>query len=356
MRAILDRNGLRVDNAPEDDEARITHNFAPGCMGLVYRAEIPDIGFRIISHPCTSKPHFQHSESLDKSDQEFQYQLKSMKWGLIPYWTKNPPLYSSMLKTINCRDDSLIDNKGLWTTMKNRKRCVVIAQGFFEWLKMENERQPYYIKRRDGGLMLLAGLWDCVKFEGSEEKKLYTYTIITTSSALTPLKFLHDRMPVILDAGTEAIMMWLDPKRNKWSNELQSLLKPFEGGLEFYPVTKEVGKVGTDSASYVVPLDYAAEDAKNKNQNIMNFFGKREKSKEMETPNDDTEINDEIKHFKMDSDHLSKTTTPKKRMKTGDADIHIKKIKTPIKTKKTPQKPNLQGVPSIIDFFNSKNS
>src|SRR5437762_14141205 len=86
--------------------------------------------------------------------------------GLIPFWTKRNPDYASMLRTINCRDDSLYENTGMWTTMKNKKRCIVLAQGFFEWLKKGKERVPYYTRRRDGKLLCMAGLWDSVKFEG----------------------------------------------------------------------------------------------------------------------------------------------------------------------------------------------
>jgi putative SOS response-associated peptidase YedK len=73
-----------------------------------------------------------------------------------------------MLKTINCRDDSLIENRGMWTSMKKKKRCIVVAQGFYEWLKKNNgkEKIPHFVKRKDGQLMCFAGLWDCVKFEG----------------------------------------------------------------------------------------------------------------------------------------------------------------------------------------------
>ena len=93
--------------------------------------------------------------------------MQSMKWGLVPFWTKRNPDYASMLKTINCRDDSLASSGGMWSTMKARKRCIVVAQGFFEWLnKGPKEKVPHYIKRRDGQLMLLAGLWDCVQYEG----------------------------------------------------------------------------------------------------------------------------------------------------------------------------------------------
>jgi putative SOS response-associated peptidase YedK len=192
-----------------------------------------------------------------------------MKWGLIPFWTKRSPDYGSMLRTINCRDDSLLDNKGMWTSMKQKKRCLVIAQGFYEWLKKGpggKEKIPHFVKRKDGHLMCFAGLWDCVQYEDSEEK-LYTYTIITTDSN-KQLSFLHDRMPVILDPGTDAIKKWLDPTRNKWSKELQSVLRPFDGELECYPVSKEVGKVGNNSPDFIVPVD----SKENKN-NIANFFG-----------------------------------------------------------------------------------
>lgn len=158
--------------------------------------------------------------------------------------------------------------------MKQRKRCIVICQGFYEWLKKGpggKERIPHFVKRKDGQLMCFAGLWDCAKFEDAEEK-LYTYAIITTDSN-QQLKFLHDRMPVILDAGSDEMRMWLDPERNKWSKELQSILKPYGGELECYPVSKDVGKVGNNSADFIVPIDSKANK-----KNIANFFGNTEKS------------------------------------------------------------------------------
>jgi putative SOS response-associated peptidase YedK len=183
------------------------------------------------------------------------------------------------MKTINCRDDSLIENRGMWNTMKQKKRCIVIAQGFYEWLKKNGgkEKIPHYIKRKDGKLMCMAGLWDCVQYEGSDEK-LYTYTIITTDSN-KQLNFLHDRMPVILDNGSENMRIWLDPKRNTWTNELQNLLKPYKGELEIYPVSKDVGKVGNNSPTFIIPIDSSA----NKN-NIANFFSNPKNSKPAATP------------------------------------------------------------------------
>jgi hypothetical protein len=111
----------------------------------------------------------------------------------------------------------------------------------------------------------MAGLWDCVQYEGSDEK-IYSYTIITTDSNVQ-LKFLHDRMPVILENGSDKLRTWLDPKRYTWTKELQSLLKPYQGELEIYPVSKDVGKVGNNSPTYIIPIS----SSENKN-NIANFF------------------------------------------------------------------------------------
>lgn len=86
-----------------------------------------------------------------------------------------------MLKTINCRDDSLCEDRGMWTSMKKKKRCIVVAQGFYEWLKKKNgkEKIPHFTKRKDGQLMCFAGLWDCVRYEG--ESGLRPYIIRRTS-------------------------------------------------------------------------------------------------------------------------------------------------------------------------------
>ena len=106
-----------------------------------------------------------------------------------------------------------------------------------------------------------------IGLSGSDEKH-YTYTVITTDSN-KQLKFLHDRMPVILENGSEELRTWLDPKRSTWSKELQSLLQPFQGDLEVYPVSKDVGKVGNNSPNFIIPV----ASSENKS-NIANFFAK----------------------------------------------------------------------------------
>ncbi|KAL9085711.1 MAG: hypothetical protein Q9165_007460 [Trypethelium subeluteriae] len=290
---------------PDDDEVRQTYNFAPGSFGLVYRAVVPDYGAgqerrdgetkgkdktevedeamdksaAIVedSHMTAVEQLNEVTADVERNSHSTNYKLQAMKWGLIPFWTKRNPDYGSMMKTINCRDDSLIENKGMWNTMKHRKRCIVICEGFYEWLKKHGgkEKLPHFVKRKDGQLMCFAGLWDCAKFEDSEEK-LYTYSIITTDSN-KQLQFLHDRMPVILNNGSDEVWTWLDPRRAEWNKELQSLLKPYQGELECYPVSKDVNKVGNNSPSFIIPLN----SSENKN-NIANYFGNQKKAGQTE--------------------------------------------------------------------------
>lgn len=171
----LQEHGMQVDEAPDDDSVRETYNFAPGNFGAVYRAEITDKK----SQQDVDSAHQNHDLEKGKDDASsdaksvdntiIKHKLQSMKWGLIPFWTKRQPDYGSMMRTINCRDDSLIDDSGIWTTMKRRKRCIVVCQGFYEWLKKGpggKEKVPHFIRRKDGELMCFAGLWDCVSYEG----------------------------------------------------------------------------------------------------------------------------------------------------------------------------------------------
>ncbi|RKF55048.1 Embryonic stem cell-specific 5-hydroxymethylcytosine-binding protein [Erysiphe neolycopersici] len=258
----LENNGMDVLRSLESQVGDVplpNFNLAPGNLGLVYLAQ-KSYDKTMIRFTCDNRGKYESTHC------DIQHKLQVMKWGLIPSWTKRLPDYGTLLKTINCRDDSLKLNKGLWNSMKATKRCVIIAQGFFEWLK-KMEKIPHFIKRKDGKLLCLAGLYDCVEFEGTKEKN-YTYTIITTNSN-RQLEFLHDRMPVILENGSNELRMWLDPRQSSWSQDLQALLKPFDGDLEIYPVTKDVGKLSKNSPRLIVPI----ASSENKS-NIANFFSK----------------------------------------------------------------------------------
>jgi putative SOS response-associated peptidase YedK len=190
---MLRDEDMPLDEYPEEDDVRQSYNVAPGYHEAVYREyESQDEGestneqteASVADLEVTAK---ETSITLESSASEENikrhYKIQSMKWGscflhllslwlsllgLVPFWTKRNPDYKSLLKTINCRNDSLIDDRGMWTSMKKKKRCIILAQGFFEWQKLDGGRQkvPHFVKRKDGKLMCMAGLWDAVKYEG----------------------------------------------------------------------------------------------------------------------------------------------------------------------------------------------
>lgn len=149
------------------------------------------------------------------------------------------------------------------------------------------------------------------------DEKHYTYTIITTSSN-EQLSFLHDRMPVILDPASAEMRTWLDPSRHEWSGDLQRVLGPFGGALEVYPVSKEVGKVGNNSPSFIIPV--ASRENKS---NIANFFANAQavkgKKEEADGAAEDLEVEKEDEY----EDENNKTApasslSPAREAKTVD--------------------------------------
>ncbi len=249
---------MPVDELVDEDLARQSYNMAPTYMSPIYRAR---------SHANQESEVTESERSSAKFNAKQQrLVLQSMKWGLVPFWNKRPPDYGSTIKTINCRDDSLYEGvKSMWSSMKQKKRCVVIAQGYYEWLKKGREKLPHFIKRKDGQLMSMLGLYDSVQFDDSKSP-MFTYSIVTTSAA-SGLTWLHDRMPVIIANGSEGMQSWLDANM-QWTPELQNLLRPYDATkLECYPVSKEVGKVGNNSPDFIIPLDSSANKS-----NIANFF------------------------------------------------------------------------------------
>ncbi|KEI40223.1 uncharacterized protein L969DRAFT_86854, partial [Mixia osmundae IAM 14324] len=169
-------------------------------------------------------------------------------WGLIPHWMKRADKVGQ-LKTINARDDTVCAG-GMWTSMRH-KRCIVIAEGFYEWQKKgAKDKVAHFTKMKGDRLMCFAGFWDSVRYEG-EQEAVMSYTIITTASN-DQLNFLHDRMPVIL-ATKEARQLWLDAD-HPWDAKVAALLKPLDRPLDCYAVPPEVGKVGNNSPDFIKPV------------------------------------------------------------------------------------------------------
>lgn len=265
---MLEANDILIDDAPPDEgplAPRQSYNFAPTYHGIVVRAADAAPPLQDNTSPPTD-PSPGTSNTLTPNGQKQHCILQTMRWGLIPSWTAKtttPQKQASTnpLKTINCRAESLASS-ALWSRLRDTRRCVILADGFYEWLKTGpggKQRLPYYIKRRDGGAMCFAGLWDYVpRKEGGEGvgvgEGLYSYTIITTTSCKS-LEFLHDRMPVLMEAGGEGMRAWLGVGAGTWDGGVAGLLRPWEGdgdgGLVVYRVSADVGKVGRDEKRFV---------------------------------------------------------------------------------------------------------
>jgi len=172
--------------------------------------------------------------------------LDLLKWGLIPYWAKEASIGNRM---INARSESVAEKPAYrWSFRK--KRCLIPADGFYEWKKEGKLKQPYLIHRKDGKPFAFAGLWSSWK-SPDQERPIETFTILTTD-ANDLLRPLHDRMPVILDP--ENFDLWLDPKIED-AAKLQPLMAPHAvDGFEAFPVSRAVNSPAHDAEDCIAPL------------------------------------------------------------------------------------------------------
>lgn len=166
-----------------------------------------------------------------------------LRWGLVPFWAKELKIGAKM---INARSETVASKPAFRAAFKKR-RCLILTDGFYEWKKQQDGKQPFYIHRSDDGPFCFAGLWESWTDKNSETtgaEPVETCTILTTSANDT-VSSVHDRMPVILDE--EARRLWLDVQFQD-KTKLEELLVPCpDDELELYPVSKIVNKPVNDS-------------------------------------------------------------------------------------------------------------
>jgi putative SOS response-associated peptidase YedK len=156
-----------------------------------------------------------------------------LHWGLVPFWSKSP---KTKYILNNARAEG-IEKKASFREPLKRRRCVIPASGFYEWLRKGTRKQPYFIRRTDQGYMTMAGVWD--HWQGEDGQEITSCSIITTEANTLMLE-IHDRMPVILDKNDLAI--WLDPDTDQ--ARVLSMLKPCpDPWIETYPVSSRVNSV-----------------------------------------------------------------------------------------------------------------
>ncbi len=168
---------------------------------------------------------------------EPQRQFIFLHWGLVPSWADDPAIGNRM---INARAETAADKPSFRTALR-RRRCLVVADGFYEWQRQGKRRQPMFIHLRDDRLLAFAGLWE--SWEGARHSALESCTILTTE-ANDVVRPIHDRMPVIV--APEDYARWLDPAVQK-PEPILPLLRPYPSeSMEAYPVSMRVNSPTRD--------------------------------------------------------------------------------------------------------------
>ena len=173
-------------------------------------------------------------------------ELKPMKWGLVPSWAPDPEIGNRM---INARAETLTE-KPSFKRLVQQRRCLIPADGFYEWRREGNRKVPVWIHLKDRKPFAFAGLWDC--WRDAEGETLYTFTIITTApNAL--LRSFHNRMPVIFDKLSAR--QWLDPVFGPSDATLATVLAPFPSALmEAHDVSPLVNKPENELPNCITPV------------------------------------------------------------------------------------------------------
>ena len=175
-------------------------------------------------------------------DKNQENKIEFMKWGLVPFWAKDPKIGYKM---INARAETLTQKPSFKHLIKS-KRCLVPSSGFYEWEKIDKRKVPYYIGIKNSKIFSFAGLYDNWKDRIGNELK--TFTIITTDANNT-LKPIHNRMPVILEQEFEE--KWLDTRIQDF-DDLAELLKPYpDDQMIAYTVTSEVNNPKNDNPQLI---------------------------------------------------------------------------------------------------------
>jgi putative SOS response-associated peptidase YedK len=164
-------------------------------------------------------------------------ELSLFRWGLVPRWAKDPLVAAKM---INARSETASTKPAFSDALKFR-RCLVLADGFYEWQKKGKVKQPYCFEINDGELFAFAGIWD--RWNDARGKPLETCSILTTTpNAVT--SSVHDRMPVILNP--DSYDLWLDPGMKDVS-AVSELLRPYDARLmRCYPVSSRINSAVND--------------------------------------------------------------------------------------------------------------
>jgi putative SOS response-associated peptidase YedK len=220
-----------------------------GRFTLITPAEVVAEQFQLIEAPSLS-PRYnvaptQPVAAVRPSPGNGGRELVLLRWGLVPFWAKDPAIGSRM---INARSET-VAQKPAFRAAFRRRRCLVPADGFYEWQRQEQGKQPFYIRLGDEKPFAFAGLWE--HWEGPDETTIESCTLLTTEPN-DLIRLLHNRMPVIL--APSDYDLWLDPGVQE-AELLQPLLRPYPSeNMIAYPISTWVNSPRNEGPQCIEPL------------------------------------------------------------------------------------------------------
>jgi len=171
--------------------------------------------------------------------------VRMFRWGLVPPWSSGPEVGAKM---INARSETVLEKPSFKEAFLGR-RCLIPVDGFYEWQKREDGKQPFLFRRKDHSVFALAGLWE--QWKDEEGRELETCTILTTAANAT-MRPIHQRMPVVLPESDWKA--WLDLPADQ-AKQLMKLLRPCAPDvLLAHPVTRQVNKPAFDQPGCLEPV------------------------------------------------------------------------------------------------------
>jgi putative SOS response-associated peptidase YedK len=232
-------------------------HFPDMCGRFTLTADLNEIAERFSTPPpppdwasCAPRYNIAPTQSVIVVGNDGKRYMKQMRWGLIPSWAKDESIGNRM---INARAETLAEKPAFRAALKKR-RCLIPADGFYEWQKLGRVKQPVRIVLKSKQPFGFAGLWE--QWISRAGERILSCTIVTTA-ANELLKPVHDRMPVILTREAETV--WLDPSVQGPEN-LLPLLKQYPADeMEFYPVSREVNSPAVDKPGIIKPIDSSSD-------------------------------------------------------------------------------------------------
>lgn len=211
-------------------------------MGRLFGVDTPaQLGPRFNIAPSQDVFAVRRREAADGRE------LAALRWGFVPAWAREP---ETMRQPINARGETVAGKPMFRDAFRNR-RCLIPADGFYEWQQTGAGKQPWRIVRADGAPFAFAGLWD--RWKGRDGTVIESCAIVTTDAndAVRPI---HDRMPVMLDIGR--FETWLSGS----PVEASGLMIPYHGALNLYPISRRINDPHNDDPGVIEPAGPAAAE------------------------------------------------------------------------------------------------